>query len=258
MKKLLRSFLFFGSLLVSTIVLGSVAVGVSHLPRGSDRAHRCGRLWARINLWAAGVRVRIRGLDRIDPDRSYIYAANHQGWFDIFALFARLPVQFRFLAKKELFRIPILGRAMSACGYIPIDRADRRKAFQSIDEAALRVRNGTSILIFPEGTRSPDGVMKDFKAGGFVLAVKSQQPIVPVSISGSSRILPKGSTWLIQPGPIHISVGSPIPTEGSTNKDKDILMSAVRDAILRGLTREEGGVMTKEDLARWDGGVRTA
>jgi len=182
----------------------------------------------------------LEGFENIDPGRSYIYAANHQSWFDIFAILGKLPVQFRWIAKAELFRIPVLGRAMSASGYIPIDRTDRRKAFQSIDQAALRVRNGTSILIFPEGTRSPDGIMRDFKSGGFILAIKSGQPILPLSISGSYRILPRGGTWLIHPGIIRISIGEAISTESVATRNREELMSRVREAILRGLTPEEG------------------
>lgn len=253
MNRLFRTLLFYTGLMASTLVLGIAAVGVSYLPGGSDKAHYCGRLWGKINLWLAGVKVFIQGFENIDPDRSYIYAANHQGWFDIFAILGKLPVQFRWIAKAELFRIPVLGRAMSASGYIPIDRTDRRKAFQSIDQAALRVRNGTSILIFPEGTRSPDGIMRDFKSGGFILAIKSGQPILPLSISGSYRILPRGGTWLIHPGIIRISIGEAISTESVATRNREELMSRVREAILRGLTPEEGGTHTKANSTKLEG-----
>ncbi len=196
-----------------------------------------------VNLVAAGVRVRLSGLERIEPKRAYIFASNHQGWFDIFSILAKLPVHFSWLAKEELFHMPVLGPAMRATGYIPIDRTDHRKALESMNRAAMRVRDGTSIVIFPEGTRSPDGVLQEFKKGGFMLAIKSQQPIVPVTISGSHGILPKKGDWVIHPGRISITLGNPIPTEGCSMKDRDWLMAEVRQAIRKFLGVREGGLL---------------
>ena len=149
------------------------------------------RIWGNVNLWAAGVKVDIKGLENIDKHGPYIFVSNHQGWFDIFTALGKLPIRFSWLAKAELFKVPILGVAMLRAGYIPIDRKDRRKALAGMNSAAEVIRQGTSVFVFPEGTRSVDGVIRDFKKGVFVLALKSQQPIVPVSISGSYRILPK-------------------------------------------------------------------
>lgn len=241
--KLFRSLLFYVCLFLSTLYLGTAAVVVSYLTKKKDLAHLVGRLWGNVNLWTAGVTVKTTGMENINPQYAYVYAANHQSWFDIFAVLGKLPVQFRWLAKEELFRIPVLGQAMASIGYIPINRSDRRKAFSSINEAAKRVKSGTSVVIFPEGTRSLDGVLQAFKKGGFILAIHSQQPIVPVSISGSQRILPKKGDWKIQPGTIHMSIGKPIPTAGLSTRDRDKLIAAVRDAIRRNLTEIEGGLL---------------
>ena len=198
------------------------------------------RSWGNLNLWAAGVKVRVAGLENIDSHEPYIFASNHQGWFDIFAALGKLPVRFSWLAKEELFKIPIFGQAMHRAGYIPIDRKDHRKALTSMNRAAEVIRQGTSVFIFPEGTRSADGVIRDFKKGGFVLAAKSQQPIVPISISGSYRILPKNS-WTIHPGEIRFSISRPIRTQGTDSRSRDLLMEQVREAIRANLTFEEAG-----------------
>lgn len=238
-----RSVLFYAMLIWSTIALGLVAVWFATVTRKQKWPHRCARIWGMVNLVAAGVRVRLSGLDRIDLNRAYIFAANHQGWFDIFSILAKLPVHFSWLAKEELFRLPVLGPAMAATGYIPIDRTDHRKALESMNHAAMRVKNGTSIVIFPEGTRSPDGVLQGFKKGGIMLSIKSQQPIVPVTISGSHAILPKKGDWVIHPGRIDITIGNPIPTEGCSMKDRDWLMAEVRQAIRKFLRVREGGLL---------------
>lgn len=248
----IRSVFFYIALVLSTIVLGSSIIAVVLLTGRTDLGHCLAGVWGRVNLWAAGVDVRVRGFENIDPQGTYVFASNHESWFDIFTILGNLPMQFRWLAKVELFRIFILGKAMESAGYIPIDRSDSRKAFKSIDMAAERVRNGTSIVIFPEGTRSPDGVLQDFKKGVFILAIKSQQPIAPISISGSSKILPKRGRWQIQPAVIRMSIGEPIPTEGLTTKDRDRLMEAVRNGIRRNLPQSEGGIISDHtDAALW-------
>ena len=239
----MRSLFIYIFLFFSTVYCGISAIVVFLLTRRNDWSHRVGSLWGKMNLWVAGTRVQIDRLDRIVSGRAYIFAANHQSWFDIFAIYACIPVQFRWLAKEELFHVPVLGPAMKACGAIPIDRGDRRKAFESISQAAAKVRTGTSIVIFPEGTRSTDGVLQGFKTGGFILAIKSQQPMLPISISGSHKILPKRGEWMIQRGTIRMTVGDPISTRGLTNRDRDHLMKAVRDAIRKHLPESEGGML---------------
>lgn len=239
-----RSLFFYLVLTTSTIVLGSVAILAAIVTGKSNASHVVARYWGNLNLWAAGVTAQVHGLENLDPSTSYIYAANHQSWFDIFAMLGKLPVQFRWLAKAELFDVFMLGRAMKAAGYIPIDRSNRREAFASMKLAADRIREGTSVVIFPEGTRSLDGKLQEFKKGGFVLAIQSQHPIVPISISGTHRILPKLGSWRIHSGPVQMTIGRPIHTEGMTVRDRDLLLSRVREAIREHLTGDEGGLLS--------------
>jgi 1-acyl-sn-glycerol-3-phosphate acyltransferase len=166
----------------------------------------------------------------LDPEKPYIFAANHQSQFDIFVLQGFLGVDFRWLAKKELFTVPIWGPAMRRAGYIPIDRSHGRQAIKSLDEAAQKIAAGTSVIIFPEGTRSKDGKLHDFKAGAMILAVKSGVPIVPVAILGTYEILPKG-TLLMNPGKAQIRVGRPIETKNYRSKDKHQLAKVSQEAV---------------------------
>ena len=236
--RLLRSVFFYIILFFSTIILGSSIIIISFVNRASTAL--VARLWGNLNLWAAGVKVNVTGLENINNYGPYIFVSNHQGWFDIFAALGKLPLRFSWLAKQELFKIPVFGAAMHRAGYIPIDRKDHRKAMSGLNTAAEMIRQGTSVFIFPEGTRSADGVIRDFKKGWFVLAAKSQQPIVPVSISGSYRILPK-KTWTIHPGEIRFTIGNPIETAGSSSANRDLLMEQIREAIRANLTFEEAG-----------------
>jgi 1-acyl-sn-glycerol-3-phosphate acyltransferase len=159
---------------------------------------------------------------------------NHQSNFDILALQAGLPGQFRWLAKEELFRIPFFGLAIRRIGDIPIDRSNRKKAFQSIAEASRRIAGGTSVVVFPEGTRSPDGSLLPFKKGAFVLAIKSQVPVVPVAIRGSREIMPKHNRW-IRGGTIRVNIFPPVETAGREISDRDTLMDEVRQPIAKAL-----------------------
>ena len=145
---------------LSTVVLGAIAIIISFFSRTGNLVHIIARIWGKGILIVSGINVAVRGLDNIDPGRSYIYMSNHQSNFDIPVLLACLPVQFRWLAKAELFKIPIFGRAMRGAGYVKIDRFNRDSAFESINEAAGKMQNGVSIMIFPEGTRSPSGRLR--------------------------------------------------------------------------------------------------
>jgi 1-acyl-sn-glycerol-3-phosphate acyltransferase len=188
------------------------------------------KLWGMSILKSIGIKPEVHGLENIEPNRPYIYAANHQSAFDIFVLLAVLPPKIRFLAKKELFSIPLFGPALGKSGSLPIDRSNRQAAMKSIELAAQAVRNGRSIIIFPEGTRSENAEMLPFKKGGFVLAIKSGQPLMPVSISGARAILPRG--WgRVHPGPIKVVFGRPIRTDTYKSRNKDELMALLREAI---------------------------
>ncbi len=188
------------------------------------------RTWGKIILAVSGVRVTVEGLENLPTGKPYIFAANHQSQFDIFAIQGRFNYDLRWLAKKELFDIPIFGTAMRLAGYIAIDRSHGRKALKSLQEAAKRIAAGTSVIIFPEGTRSPDGKLHDFKSGGMILAIKSGVPLVPVGISGTFAVLPKGSL-LAKPGHVTIRVGKPVATEGVSAKQKHELAERMKEEV---------------------------
>jgi 1-acyl-sn-glycerol-3-phosphate acyltransferase len=182
-------------------------------------------------LWVCGVKVRVKGLENVQSEVPHIYMTNHQSYFDIFALLASIPADFKFILKQELMKLPLLGFGMRRAGYIGIDRDDPRKAIKSVNEAAERIRKGASVLIFPEGTRSVDGRLQPFKPGGFHLALKSGCDIVPVAISESHRIVPKGSLK-IEKGTFGLSIGQPIPVKDYSKKDMEQLMLRVREAMI--------------------------
>lgn len=216
--------------LLATIVIGSLVIIISFFSRSGNVAHLFARLWANSILWVSRARVTVRGAEKLDPKRSYIYMPNHQSNADIPLLLGRLPVQFRWLAKAELFKIPLFGRAMRGVGYISIDRSNRKSAFESLARAARTIRDGTSVLIFPEGTRSREGRILPFKKGGFVLAVDSGVPIVPIVIHGTRDIIPKGH-FMIRPAPVIMQILDPVETADYTRKTKDDLLERVRTIL---------------------------
>jgi len=217
---------------VVTFVLGIVVILVALFSRTGNFPHLIARAWARSILIVAGTPVRVEGIDNLKIDGSVILMPNHQSNFDIPVLLGCLPVQFRWLAKAELFTIPIFGRGMRGCGYISIDRSNRKSAFRSLAEAAQKIRNGVSVLIFPEGTRSRDGEIQPFKKGGFVLSVDAGVVIIPIVISGTRRVMPKGKL-LIRRQPVTMKILAPIATSDYTRKTKDELMVVVRETICK-------------------------
>jgi 1-acyl-sn-glycerol-3-phosphate acyltransferase len=196
------------------------------------------RYWGRIILAASGVKVRLEGMENLEHGRPYIFAANHQSQFDIFAMQGFFEFDFRWLAKKELFQIPLFGHAMRLAGYIPVDRSHGRQAMKSLIEAAERIAAGTSVIIFPEGTRSRDGKLHEFKTGGLVLAIKSGVPLVPVAIKGTYEVLPKGCLFA-KPGNVIIRVGKPIDTSQYSVKEKQDLAHLLHDKVKSLLEKEE-------------------
>jgi 1-acyl-sn-glycerol-3-phosphate acyltransferase len=205
---------------------------ISFFDRDGRLVHRfCAAPWARTILFICGVKLEVSGISDIEKDKPLIYMSNHQSNFDIYALLAGLPVNFKFILKQELMKIPLLGMAMKRAGYISLDREDSRKAIISVNMAADKIRNGASVLIFPEGTRSEDGVVGEFKKGGFHLALKSGCDIVPVAISKSRDIARKGSQR-INKGTIYLMIGKAIPTKDCSKRDMDLIMKTVRDAVV--------------------------
>ena len=206
--------------LFKTLVLGGNAASVQSLAAW----------WASSICRVSGVKVAVTGTEPLDPEKPYIFAANHQSQFDIFVLQGFLGVDFRWLAKKELFTVPIWGPAMRRAGYIPVDRSHGRQALKSIGEAAQKISAGTSVIIFPEGTRTRDGKMQNFKSGAMVLAIKSGVDIVPVAIKGTYEILPKGKL-LMNPGNVLIRIGNPIATKNYKLKDKHVLAKILQEEV---------------------------
>lgn len=194
---------------VFLIILIVPIVSTSLYKKTADLPHVMARHWARFTLACADSGVEVIGQENI-PTGPVIYMANHSSFFDVLTILGNLDVQFKWIVKKELFRLPFFGLAMKRCGYISVDRDNHRKALESIDLAAERVRSGTSVFIFPEGTRSMDGTLRyPFKKGGFHLALRSGVPIVPMTIIGSRDILPKDG-MVIKQGNIKLIIGKPI------------------------------------------------
>jgi len=232
---LLRTLVFFLLFWPLTFFVAITGILVSLL--GADLFHSYSRLWGRAALLLAGVRLEVEGLEHLPRQGPVILMANHQSSFDIFALQWALPIQFRFLAKTELFRIPVVGMAMRRIGHIPVDRGDSRKAMHSLREAGRRIASGTSAVIFPEGTRSSDGFLLPFKKGGFLLALQARVPLVPVAIDGSYRIMPKG-TRCICGGRIRMRLFAPIETVGMDRRRSEELMEQVRSRIASAIDKE--------------------
>ena len=226
---MLRTALFFITFVPWTLFV--IATGLPLSLIRADWLHSYARFWARTSLGLAGVSLRIEGQQHLPRQGAVIYMPNHQSNFDILALFAGLPGQFRWLAKEELFRIPLFGLAMRRAGYIAVDRSNRRKSVESMKIAIERISQGTSVLIFPEGTRSPDGRLGAFKTGSFTLALQAQVPIVPVAIHGSRDIMAKKSCW-IRGGAIRVEILPAVPTAGRPTQDRQVLLEQVRGDML--------------------------
>ncbi len=188
------------------------------------------RRWGQLLAQCAGVKVTVEGAGNLPKGAHYIFAVNHQSQFDIPVLAGFLNEDFCWMAKKELFQIPIFGRAMLATGFIPVDRSHGRQAMQSLVEAAKRIAAGTSVIIFPEGTRSRDGQLQNFKSGAMLLAIKAGVPLVPVAIVGTHKILPKGQL-LVQAGEVLVRVGEPIDIKSYGTKQKKELAERLKREV---------------------------
>jgi len=189
------------------------------------------RLWARLIVRAAGIDLRAEGTETIDRNQRYIIIANHYSYFDIPCIFAAIPQPIRFMAKISLFKIPIFGWAIGRAGFIPIDRKNRRTAVKSFELAVQRIRKGNTVVVFPEEGRSRERAMRPFQRGGFLLALRSGLPILPVAIVGTYDVF-SAHAKRVTPGPVTVKVGTPISTEGLTVREKDRLLTESREQIL--------------------------
>ena len=196
---------------VYTAVLGTVSLLSSLFDRRGDFGHKCARAWSRLILKTTGVRVQVSGLERLDPSRSYIFAANHQSIYDIPILFASLPFQLRIIAKASLGRIPFMGWHLQRTGHVLVDRA--KPGAGIMKKMARLVRQKHSLVVFPEGTRSTDGAVGRFKGGSFLIALEAGLPVVPISIQGSRHVMFRGRL-MVCPGTVTVTVHEPIETCG--------------------------------------------
>jgi 1-acyl-sn-glycerol-3-phosphate acyltransferase len=219
------------------LIVGSPFLIYSWLTGRSDTLYRIGIRGAKMALWMSGIRMDVHGLEKIPRDRAVIFMPNHQSNCDPPAIISALPPVL-VMAKQEFFRVPVLGRAMRLRGFIPVDRKNRERAIVAVERAVAALQAGHSLLAFPEGTRSPDGRLQPLKRGVFVMAIKAGAPIVPISVSGASKIMPKGQ-FGIRPGRIRITIQDPIPTAHLSMNDRQALSELTRQALLRGLEPEE-------------------
>jgi 1-acyl-sn-glycerol-3-phosphate acyltransferase len=178
-----------------------------------------------------GSRVKTEGREKVDFSQPHIFVFNHQSTLDIAVAFQSIPVGLRFIAKKELKNIPFLGWYMQAMGMIFVDRKRGQKAYRSLEKAAEMVNKGANIISFPEGTRSPDGTIMNFKKGTFVVAIRARAPIVPVAVEGTRHVMPK-NTFRFRPHPIRVAFGQPIPTTNLKDENLANLIKDVRNRII--------------------------
>lgn len=226
LRVMLSPYLFRGML----VGMAGMAIAIHRTTGSHTLAWRFAKARARDLEWMLGVDVTLHGLEHVRDRGPVIYAPNHQSHLDILVLLGHLPGVTRFAAKRELWRHPVVGAVLDTLGMIPIDRSAPEHAIESLNAAA---RDAHSIVIFPEGTRSRDGRLGEFKKGAFVLAIASGLPIVPVCCRGTRRLMPRGSRLTVVPGPVDVFIEPPIPTTGLGYTDREALAARVREAILR-------------------------
>ena len=227
----LRSVLWMCPLIgISVVVMGSVSLLASLFDATGRMQHRVAVLWARIVLRICMVRVEVSGLENLAPDRSYVFCCNHFSLIDTPVMFGNMPREFRVLARHNLWRIPFLGWHLNRAGHIPVHRESPRAAVRNLGEAAKKLRQGHSILMFPEGGRTRQPVMRKFKPGAAYIAIKAQVPIVPTALVGTRKILPPASAHL-HPGSAELRVGKPISTTGLSSRDANRLIAEVQEEV---------------------------
>ena len=221
-------------LIISTLVFGTIATILSTLINQRIGSFIGGVVWARLNSYMTPIFVKVIGKENIDKDRSYVIVVNHQSHFDIFVLYGWLGIDFKWVLKQELRKIPGLGIGCEKVGHVFIDRSHPEKAIASINAAKQKIVNGTSVVFFPEGTRGIAGKIGNFKKGAFIFAIETGFPILPVTIINTGNILPPHTLNLL-PGWAKMIIHKKIDVTGYTAQNIDELMSKARSAILSGL-----------------------
>ncbi len=240
---------------LSTAFWGTISILASFVSSSGRVQHYCMRRWSKDNLRLSRARVEIEGIENLDPVRPQILVANHSGLHDILSLSASLPIQFRWIAKKSLFRVPFMGWHMRRSGYIAIDRENPREAAKNIIEAARLIQNGTNAIAFPEGTRSHTGELGKFHGGAFSLALRTGVPLVPVTLEGSYRVI-RPKTLQVNPGVvIRIKIDKPIDLSSYARGEKQRLMQDVFEIMERNLKELRGRRQPDEErqdaVYRW-------
>jgi 1-acyl-sn-glycerol-3-phosphate acyltransferase len=225
------------ALLIVTPLLTTPLVLISLFTKSGRAVFRIAVWWAWTVHKCMGLTFSLQGTEKVEPGTSYIVTPNHQGNADILALFAMLPLPFRWVIKKELLRIPVFGWALAGTGAISLDRSNREKSVRSLKAAKKKLEGGWSVLIYPEGTRSSDPNLQPFKKGAFMMAVQTGVPILPVTCNGAYRVLPRKTITFI-PGHITVTIGDPIQTQGLTEQDVPELMERTRHEIAKSLDPE--------------------
>ena len=215
---------------LNSAVVPTMVAFAAYFNSKSNWADRISKFWGRLNLALSGVPISVSGNEFIDENQPYIVMANHQSHYDVFALIGYLPLPLKWVMKMELRKIPIFGIACEKVGHIYIDRGNSEKARKSLKAAGEKIRAGSSVVFFPEGTRSPDGKLQPFKKGGFVMALEAKVPILPVTVVGGRKILPKKSLRIL-PGNMKIIIHEPIPVDKYTYETKEKLIELVREVI---------------------------
>ncbi|OIP35517.1 MAG: hypothetical protein AUK23_00425 [Deltaproteobacteria bacterium CG2_30_43_15] len=231
---MLRTVYFWTVITLSTIIALLLFALSFPFDKGGRVVKFYANIWGRLNLYASGVRLKITGLENIIKDKPQIFMANHQSIYDIFALIT-LHLHFVWIAKKELFRIPLLGWAMALAGCVSIDRFNPHSPLGGMDYIHAKIQKGASIIIFPEGTRSYDGTLQPFKKGGFTLAMRAKIPIVPITLIGTGKVMKRG-TRKVHPGNIKIIIDKPIETLNLGLKDRENLIYRVQEIIGKNLS----------------------
>jgi 1-acyl-sn-glycerol-3-phosphate acyltransferase len=225
----IRSVITYLAALAYISVAGPLGLLFAMVFRWKAGLYALGHAGVRLSLALAGIRYRVSGKERI-PARSVVFCSNHESNVDPPVLFEALHPQLHILYKAELHKFPIMGTAFDVGGFVAVERDNRERAMASIGRGAESLRAGNSFLIFPEGTRSRTGELLPFKKGGFIMAIQAQAPIVPVAVQGGRASMRKGSA-VVRPVRVSVRIGEPIPTEGLTVDDRDIVIEQVRTAI---------------------------